>query len=177
VDRDGHRWHIEFGYVLDSGQLQPVSVNVTSARESPDGVVPVDVAYRRISTALLRSLPIASIEERARGDLVHRAAVRVALAERSGNSVRGLASEALREARRDLSVATGARQESLHLRLVAAVYTEAWRSGDRAPAKAVARYFSELRGETVTSVSARNWIRRCRQLGLLPPTTVRRARA
>jgi hypothetical protein len=153
TDREGHRWTCRVGFTVVAGRLQPVSFEIRGA----------DVA-RRITTALVRGLPVATIEEQARRQIVHHAEVRLAFEHALGGPSGGAG---LDEARRNLRRVRG--PASPFLALVAGLYRQALAAGDQAPAKTIARAVSELRGQTVTPVAARNWIRRCRQLGLLPP--------
>jgi hypothetical protein len=183
VDAEGRRWRCEVGFVEVDGRFEPVSFTVSSADELNGEAVPVDDRFRPVTTALVRTLPVATIEQRARENLVRQSAVRLAAEHALAGTGKPLTGTTrLDEARRDyIAVLHGAttreRPESLHHRLVAFVYTEAWREGDRAPAKAVARYFSEIRGHAVSPSTARNWIRRARQLNLLPATKPRKAQA
>jgi hypothetical protein len=191
-DPDGPAWLVTVHWSIIDGRHEPVGLEVRSYTADSDEkftwgrpdlgagrVPPRDEAHGVVTSSLLRSLPLGSILE----DALRSAAGSVAVVADDLREVgrpfwEGPEADELRDRfRAGQTSGRGGRPrlyDAEHWSEVAKVYTEAWRSTDerrRAPTRAVAEHF------TVAKSTAAKWVARCRDLGLLPPTSKGRADA
>lgn len=167
-DRDGVRWDGEVEYISLDGRLEPVGLTIRCYAEEGRTLETKGVArslnphWQPITSARMRAWAASTIDRQARGNLdrFHLDALEHDFPDSA--HVAAIA-RAAREPGR-------ARHSAEHWRTVADVYRHAFATST-SPAREVATRFK------VKPSTARSWIRRCRELELLPPTQEREARA
>ncbi|MBK9180970.1 MAG: hypothetical protein IPM45_15660 [Acidimicrobiales bacterium] len=155
-------WAVTVHYAEVDGRVEPVGLDVRSFREVDGGAVRPAAPRGRlapITATVVRSLPTAALVRATRRFLVESARKEAKSEKRPAAQRRALTTAADR-----LDVPEGD-----ELTRAAAVYRQAWRSGDPAPTRAVAEALGVGRNVAAKRVA------RCRRLGLLPPTERRRA--
>ena len=179
-DRAGHDWKITGQFVEGDSRYELVALELQS--NGFDGDLP---SYRRsrgfqsfkpISSAVVRALPVGALEQALRHQLLYdlRHQTDISPAEAKVREAQGYAPLSERRLRQQLARARAKgvkpQHEPEHWQHVAEVYRRAWTAGE-SPSAAVAATYK------ISRSTARSWVQRCRQLGLLTATTERKPRA
>jgi hypothetical protein len=190
-DGPGGPWNV-VGYFVDTGdryELSGIAVVPTWTFSDPefihpcqfihpnvpDAVKPRD-AWPAITARVLRSLPMREAAAGLRQNFIIGEGAADGIRQRvRGRTVDEMArkwkpSRAYVAQRRKMEQGIKPRYGDDHYKEVAELYRTTWQNGGH-PSKAVANAYK------VKSSTARTWIRRCRDLGLLPVTDERTARA
>jgi hypothetical protein len=156
----GSEWLYDLRFAVVEGRLECVGLKLEHS-----------TLGKPITTMLLRSLQIGSQIQRWRQQTIQASETVLEIADLMEYS-----DDLREEMRRTLGVATRKkhRYSPEHFQLVAEIYDRAHRTG-QPPTKAVQEHFSDIYGQSFSRSAAAKWVMTCRKMGLLPPTSPRKA--